>query len=390
MRRILFIQYTNPAVYPPLEHSSRILADNGWQALFLGTGSLQSDALRFKPHEHIKVLKLPFCQSGWRQKLHYARFILWSLWWTYYWKPQYVYASDLLSCPVAAILSYFLNACVIYHEHDSPDTSKAGLFKMINILARRKLARRAKLCVFPNHGRAEWFVADVNKSGRGGPPAHLIVWNCPNVEDVAQPRTAHEGGDVWALYVGSIVPARLPASIIEALAILPEKMKLRIIGYETVGHPGYVSTLLEKARQLGIDNRVEYLGTLPEREELLSWCRKCDIGLALMPLNSGDINERTMAGASNKPFDYLSCGLALLVSDLPDWRSLYIQTGVGLTCNPADPRSIANTLRWYLNHPVEMRAMGEYGRQKIATEWNYETKFSPVLERLERDLQMNR
>ena len=34
-------------------------------------------------------------------------------------------------------------------------------------------------------------------------------------------------------------------------------------------------------------------------------------------------------------------------------------------------------LRWFLDHPVEMRAMGERGRQKIATEWNYEMELLP-------------
>lgn len=37
--RILYIQYTNPAGYPPLEHSSRILAQADWEVLFLGTGA---------------------------------------------------------------------------------------------------------------------------------------------------------------------------------------------------------------------------------------------------------------------------------------------------------------------------------------------------------------
>ena len=106
------------------------------------------------------------------------------------------------------------------------------------------------------------------------------------------------------------------------------------------------------------------------------------MGLALMPKESDDLNEQAMAGASNKPFDYLSCGLALLVSDLPDWRTIYVETGYGLTCDPGDSESIATALGWFRNHPFRMSAMGERGRRKIATDWNYEMKFSPVLERV--------
>ncbi|MCI0391797.1 MAG: glycosyltransferase [Acidobacteria bacterium] len=382
MRRILYIQYTNPAVYPPLEHSSRILAERGWQALFLGTGSLGADALRFESHERIEVRQIPISPTGWRQKLHYSRFVLWVLWWTLRWKPEWTYASDLLSCPVAALSNILSGARVIYHEHDSPPRSKESIFKKLSFAARRRLAHRAELCVLPNQQRAERFVADVNESISNGCQAPVIVWNCPSLEEVAPPRPAHGGGDLWVLYAGSIVPARLPVSVLEALAKLPERVKIRVIGYETIGHRGYVNTLVETAVQLGISNRVEYLGTIPERKELLSWYRKCDVGLALMPKVSDDLNEQAMIGASNKPFDYLSCGLALLVSDLPDWRAAYVETGYGLTCDTDDPESIAAALRWFLDHPVEMRAMGERGRQRIATEWNYEMKFFPVLERM--------
>jgi glycosyltransferase involved in cell wall biosynthesis len=170
--------------------------------------------------------------------------------------------------------------------------------------------------------------------------------------------------------------------VLEALALLPEQVKLRVIGYETIGHLGYVNTLMERARELEIGDRLHFLGTLPERKTLLAWCRKSDVGLALMPKVSDDINEQAMVSASNKPFDYLSCGLALLVSNLPDWQQMYVSAGYGLACEPDSPRNIASALRWFLNHPATMREMGERGRQKIVAEWNYEMRFSPIFEQM--------
>jgi glycosyltransferase involved in cell wall biosynthesis len=159
-------------------------------------------------------------------------------------------------------------------------------------------------------------------------------------------------------------------------------VKLCVIGYETIGHRGYVQQLQETASQLGLGNRVKFLGAMPTRQELLEWCRRCDVGLVFMPKNSNNINHETMTGASNKPFDYLACGLALLVSDLPDWRAMYVEPGYGLACDPDDPGSIAMALYWLLDHPHEMRRMGEEGRQKVVAEWNYETQFMPVWQRM--------
>jgi glycosyltransferase involved in cell wall biosynthesis len=89
-----------------------------------------------------------------------------------------------------------------------------------------------------------------------------------------------------------------------------------------------------------------------------------------------------MTGASNKPFDYLACGLALLVSDLPEWRALYVDNGYAVAVDPDNAHSIAAALNWLRMHPAEMRAMGERGRQRVFDEWNYETQFAPVLKHL--------
>ncbi len=380
MRRIVYVQYTNPAAYPSLEHSSRLLGQAGWRVVFLGTGDSTGGSMRFSPHPNIAVQRLPFCPEGWRQKFHYLFFCIWVGAWVFCCRPQWIYASDPLSCPVALMLSYCLR--VIYHEHDSPDFSsekakRKTVFMRIVFWARRKLAERAQLCIFPNRQRADRF------SAQTGRKEVLCVWNCPAREEISPQRSIRPGDDLWVLYHGSIVPNRIPLEVIEALALLPESVKLRVIGYETVGHRGYLQQMRELSRKIGVATRVEFVGTLPRRE-LFEFCRRSDVGLAFMPPKSNDVNESTMTGASNKPFEYLACGLALLVSYLPDWRKVYVEPGYGLACDPGNPESIVQALRWFLEHPEQRRAMGEQGRQRILTEWNYECQFAPVLEQLER------
>ena len=380
-RKILYIQYTNPANYPPLEHSSRILASNNWAVLCLGTDSLSSSnkQLSFPPHAKITVKVMPFCSGGWQQKLHYLRFCFWIIGCTLSWKPEWVYASDLLSCPIAWLLSFLPGVRLIYHEHDSPKTTPNSSFMALCLLARKWLASKIQLCILPNQERSEVFSQETNRKEN-----LICVWNCPSQEEIKPPRLPHEG-DLWVYYHGSMVSCRLPPTVLEALAVLPETVKLRAIGYETIGERGYVQKLQALANQLGLSQRVEFLESMPRRSELLQWCRKCDVGLAFMPENPKDVNEKYMAGASNKPFDYLTCGLALAVSDLPDWRGMYVEPGYGLACNPKDPESIARVLDWFGQHPERMRQMGERGRERIGTEWNYEQQFLPVLKRLEDD-----
>src|SRR5437016_2821092 len=110
----MYVQYTNPAGYPPLQHSSRILANNGWKVFFLGSGAQGADTLDFPPHPNIRVKHVPFCRAGWRQKLHYAQFTLWVFWWVILWRPRWIYASDPLSCPVTALLGMVPGLRILY------------------------------------------------------------------------------------------------------------------------------------------------------------------------------------------------------------------------------------------------------------------------------------
>lgn len=377
MKRILYIQYTNPAGYPPLEHSSRILADAGWQVLFLGTRALGSRALRFAPRPNVRVRYLNFCPAGGRQKLHYVFFCLWVLGWVMIWRPRWVYASDPLACPVALVLSCAPWLRVLYHEHDSPGSSPAGFFQRLVIWTRQQLARRAECCVLPNEARLQRFRAET-----GTRQKVFCVWNCPSLQEVA-PQRVPANGSFWLLYHGSIVPDRLPLAVVSALAQLPDRVKLRLIGYETVGSAGYVARLLGHARELGVDHRLDVVGTLPRRLDVMEWCRRCDAGLALMPRHATDVNQQSMTGASNKAFDYLASGMPVVVSDLPDWRAAYVEPGYGLACDPEDPESIARAVRRFLDEPQLAHSMGERGRQRILSEWNHEACFQPVLQRLQ-------
>jgi glycosyltransferase involved in cell wall biosynthesis len=375
LKRIFYIQYTNPAGYPPLEHSSRILGDDGWQVTFLGTGALGADALRFPPHPNIRVRRLSFCRPGWRQKLHYSYFCLWVFIWALLARPVWIYVSDALACPAALALGILPWLRILYHEHDSP-APPAGAFQRLVHWARRRVANRAAACILPNETRLERFKAEM-----GMRHGMFCVWNCPSSSEVA-PERAADNGNFWLLYHGSIVPERLPFAVVDALAALPDSVRLRVIGYETVGSVGYIGRLQQRARQIGVDGRLQVVDALPRRD-LMEWCRRCDAGLALMPLSSADINLQAMTGASNKPFDYLASGLPLLVSDLPDWRAEFVQPGYGFPCDPQDADSIAGAVRRFLEDPGLARAMGEMGRRRILDEWNYEACFQPVRRCLE-------
>lgn len=375
--RILYVQFTNPAAYPPLEHSAAMLVDAGFDVAFLGVAAAD-DPLRFSTDAHVQLLLQRLERPGWRQKVQYLRFGLWVLRWASRWNPSWVYISDRLAAPLGLVMRRVLGMRVVYHEHDSPEESpvRTSLFMRLVLAARRRLALCADACVLPNHQRAAEFARTT------GRPRVETVWNCPMRAEVVELAPRAPDSRLRVLYHGSIVPVRLPLTVIDAVAAVAPAAMLSVVGYSTVGYQHYLEELKRRAHALGIADRVQFIGTVPSRRELMSHCAQFDVGLALLSGNVSDFNERHMVGASNKPFDYLACGLALLVGNLPDWRAAYVETGLSRSCDPESADSIAAALRWFVEHPQERLAMGRRGRQRILDEWNYERTFRPVLEQI--------
>jgi glycosyltransferase involved in cell wall biosynthesis len=381
-RRILYAQFADPAAYPPVEHSSHILAERGWHILLLGTDAFSVQKLKLSAHPRIKVINLSLTKAGGRLNVQYVFFLLWCLYLTCRWRPAWIYASDPLAVPAVWLVSALTRSRVIYHEHDSPNAESARSWFARTVLKyRATLARRAELCVFPQQERLIDFV---KATGRKRPT--VCVWNCPRLgelQDKDDDETIVEGEDLILYYHGSINRERLPKDLLIAASRFKGAVRIRIAGYEVPGGIGHVDTLMQIAAENGAKGIVEYLGVISPHEELLRSASKAHVGISLVPKESNDINLLHMVGASNKSFDCMACGLPLLVTDSPDWMSAFVEPGYGRACDPADADSIEVQLRWYLNNPEKRREMGQRCLAKIRQAWNYDAMFANVVQILE-------
>jgi glycosyltransferase involved in cell wall biosynthesis len=370
--RVLYVQYTNPGAYPPLVRGASLLAESGAEVLMLGTRVQGTDALNVEPTPGITVRLMDQPPEGWRLKAHYGRYATWVAKEAAAWQPDWIYASDLLAAPIALALSALTRARTVYHEHDAPSDDRPSWIIKRYLDARRRLVRTADLVVTPN----------ANRSARlamlAGGRDVLTVWNCPR-RPARRPPMAQPPEVLRVIFRGSVNPARLPLGVVEAVARVDAPVTLDVAGYETVGSRGYLAALADHAGRMGAGDRVRVLGTVRE-DELAVICEQCDIGLALMPMASSDENMRDMAGASNKAFEYLSFGVAPLVSDLPDWRQTFVEPGYALVCNPSRVESIANVLEWAAGHRAAVRGTAARGWERLRVSWNYESQFAPVLE----------
>lgn len=369
-RRVLFVQATEPAAYPPLMHAAGIMAEAGWDVTFL-SAPIADKSLAMTSHPRITIRAMPKRPSHVMSRANYLRYTLAAGALALRLRPDVIYASDALGAGPGLLATRLSRASLVYHEHDSPtpNTLRPWMARL-----RGSAARAARLVVFPNAARARLAQAEV---GFRNERLH-IVWNAPRVAEIPA-RVETDAEPLRLYYHGSITPERLPMAIVEAMRRFSGRVRLRVAGYEAPSARGYVAQLLALGAQQNRENLVEYAGEIPFRGELLAEAAKAHVGLALMPRDSADINMQHMTGASNKAFDYMAAGLALVVSDTDDWQKMYGVPGYARTCNSTDVELLSDAFGWFLANPGRRADMSAANRAKIESSWNYDTMFRPVI-----------
>jgi glycosyltransferase involved in cell wall biosynthesis len=356
-------------MYPPIIAASHLMAEAGWDVMMLASPSADSQ-LRMPSHPAILMRRIAERPSFLVRKSDFLRYSAYAASLALRWRPDIVYASDWLGTVPGLLAARLAGARLVYHEHDSPSP---GSLRPWLARYRAKAAKNADLVIFPNAERAEIVRREI-----GFPAERMhIVWNLPRRIELP---TFVPKSDLPLIlwYHGSITPDRLPLTVIEAIASFGGRVRLQIAGYEAPGASGYIRHVLDLAALENGGPLVSYIGQIM-RQDLLARASAAHVGLAFLSPDSNDINMQHMTGASNKAFDYMAAGLALLVSDLPDWRHMFVTPGYALACDPISTPSIASALHWFIDHPDALRQMAVDARAKIAAEWNYETEFATVL-----------
>jgi len=179
-------------------------------------------------------------------------------------------------------------------------------------------------------------IADLYEMEYGIKP--VVVRNVSNSASTIPPRSRIEAGagegDLLTVFQGSgINPGRGAEELIEAMA-LTEGVKLLVIGsgdaYENVKRLANVK---------GVSQKVKFLPRMPW-EEMMSYTRSCDAGLSLD--KDTCINQRY--SLPNKIFDYISAGIPVIASPLPEVSALLSEFGCGIILGAVTPAEIAAKL----------------------------------------------
>lgn len=150
--------------------------------------------------------------------------------------------------------------------------------------------------------------------------------------------------------VARLDPVKNHAGMFEALAELGRSgLDVQLV---LAGEGPIRDQLEQRSRELQIDDRVHFLGNVPEVERL--FC-----ALDVFVLNSH------LEGMSNTLLEAMACGLPVVATAVGANPDLVVDGETGCLVPPDDPATLGRTLARLAADPAQRAAMGENGRRRI-------------------------
>ncbi len=172
--------------------------------------------------------------------------------------------------------------------------------------------------------------------------------------------------DTILLYQGVILEGRGFKPLLKAMQKV-DNCSLVVLG------TGVFQSKYEKfAVELGIENRVHFLGNI-EQNELINYTSAADIGIALIE----NISKSYYYALPNKLFEYIMAGLPVLISNLPQMKKVVLDYEVGEIVNLENLDEVANKLKMLIEDKNKL----DFYKQKTilaSDELNWQSEYQKI------------
>lgn len=131
-----------------------------------------------------------------------------------------------------------------------------------------------------------------------------------------------------------------------------------------VGGGPHLEALKKKAKEMGLDDCVEFTGRIPD-PQMLEYMNTADVCV-----NSDKWNSMNDKSTMNKILEYMALGKSIVQFDMTEGR--YSAGEASLYAKNNDAVDMAEKIIELLKDPERRKKMGEYGRNRIRTELSWE------------------
>lgn len=178
-----------------------------------------------------------------------------------------------------------------------------------------------------------------------------VLRNIPKIEKISQKNFEIDTkGRKVILYQGSVNIGRGIELMIDTMPLLNEYL------FIVIGDGDIIDKLKTKVIKLSLENRVKFLGKKTP-QELKTLTPNAVIGMSL----EEDLGLNYRYALPNKIFDYIHANVPIIVSDLPEMRSVIKKYAVGELLIERTPKNLAKIITNMTNNSYkkEMKAAKE-------------------------------
>jgi glycosyltransferase involved in cell wall biosynthesis len=277
------------------------------------------------------VQRLPASLWRFSKSLGLLEWLLRASWHLLQARPACVNCHSLATLPVGVMAKWMLHARLIYdtHELETETAALRGIRKRFYKLVERLLIRYVDEVVVVGAAIANWY-----KNEYGLRNVH-VVRNFPDVPLEPDPGSlilkqslSIPADDVLFLYQGIVGSGRGIELLLRVFQNAPRGKHLVFIGYGP--------WLPAVRRAADSCNQIHFVPAVPPAE-LLRWTAGADVGLSVFENTS----LSNFYCVPNKVFEYLACGLPVIVSDFPEMSKFVSDTRCGWTVS-VDEVSLQN------------------------------------------------
>jgi glycosyltransferase involved in cell wall biosynthesis len=376
-KSIALFVYSEPQTYPPTINAANILAEKGYQVYLYGIKYDTKDKVAL--HPDIKMHYWGKQEVGIKNVLKYAsiyfRLLKDSIKYQFGWMIAY----DAFAVGPAYFVAKLRNIKWVYHQHDWWE-QPIGVFQKWVSEKEFQWGSKATVVSFPQEHRAKLFQ---EKTGMKNLP--LIVYNGPRLSWIAKQPVIHpelakikKSFNQVLIYQGGLSVYFSLENLIRALPMVHAKVAILFLGRALDDR---IEQLLQEiAGKEKVADQIFYWHEYVGYDDLPDITSFCDIGITKLTHNDmfAPVNDRFIAGASNKIAEYMAAGLPIISSDTDDNKQFYCKHEIGLLCDTTRPEAIANAINQLLGNKEVAMAMATRNRENFIKEYNFDFQFNKI------------
>lgn len=188
-----------------------------------------------------------------------------------------------------------------------------------------------------------------------------LLRNLPSISIIDESKPLEEKREKFTmLYAGALTEIRGIKELIQAVNYLNDEVELLILG--KWDDPEYK----KECEQLEGWRYTTYLGYKPVKE-VYSYMKSVDLGLCTLYPTLNHLKSWPV-----KAFEYMACGIPILMSDFPYWIDIFDKSAVFV--NPKKPKEMAEKIKVLVKDIEHTRQIGFNNRKIVETTLSWEAE----------------